>query len=137
MQRTPYFSLTVALCALLGIGLLPQIAAADTSAAVVAKYDKDSDRTLDLSEVTAAASARFDRLNKDTDTTLDMRAVKGVIGAKEFAAADSDHDGTLSKDEYLALVQKLFKRADADHDGTLNAKELSSKTGRMLKRLID
>jgi Ca2+-binding EF-hand superfamily protein len=137
MQRAPYLAIAFALCAFLGMGLAPRVAAADTSAAVVAKYDKDSDRTLDLAEVTTAANARFERLNKDADTTLDMREVKGVIGAKAFAAADSDHDGTLSKDEYLALVQKLFKQADTDQDGTLNKQELSSKAGRMLKRLID
>jgi hypothetical protein len=80
---------------------------------------------------------RFCRLNTDADTTLDMREVKGVIGEKEFAAADADHDDTLSKTEYLALVQKLFKRADVAQDGTLDAKELFSKPRRMLKRLID
>jgi Ca2+-binding EF-hand superfamily protein len=114
-----------------------QTAAADTPAAVVSKLGKDSDRTLDLAEVNAGASKRFDRLNKDTDTTLDMQEVKGVIGAKAFAAADTDHDGTMSKDEYLALVQKLFNEADANHDGTLNAKELGSTAGLKLKRLID
>jgi hypothetical protein len=43
---------------------------------------------------------------------------------------------TLSKDEYLALVERLFKRADVDNDGTLDSKELSSKSARTLKRLI-
>jgi EF hand len=67
------------------------------------------DQTLDVAEVNTAASARFER----------------------------DHDGTLSKDEYLDLVQKLFKQADTDHDGTLDAKELRSKAGQRLRRLID
>jgi hypothetical protein len=104
---------------------------------VVAKYDKDNDRTLDLAEVKAAAAAHFDKLNKDSDSTLESKEVKGVIGPKAFAAADTDHDGSLSKDEYLALVTKLFNRADADHDGTLSASELKSKSGQALKRLID
>jgi Ca2+-binding EF-hand superfamily protein len=112
-------------------------AATEPSAAVVAKYDKDSDQTLDWAEVQAAASARFDRLNKDTDATLDTQEVKGIIGEAAFKAADTDHDGTLSKAEYLALVKKLFKQADADHDGTLDAQELGSKTGHKLKLLID
>ena len=73
----------------------------------------------------------------DNDATLDMREVKGIIGEKAFAAADTDQDGTLSKAEYMLLVQRLFKQADTDHDGTLDAKELTSKSGIMLKRLID
>jgi Ca2+-binding EF-hand superfamily protein len=105
--------IALGLCVFLGVSLAPQIACADTAAAVVAKYDRDSDQTLDLAEMNTAASARFERFNKDADTSLDMREVKGVIGVKAFAAADTDHDGTL------------------------DAKELKSKAGRTLKRLID
>jgi hypothetical protein len=114
----------------------PCAAAAEPSAAVVAKYDKDSDKTLDWNEVEAAAGARFDKLNKDSDGTLDSKEVRGVIGPATFQDADTDHDGTLSKLEYLALVKKRFKEADADNDGTISAKELSSKTGHSLKLLI-
>jgi hypothetical protein len=111
--------------------------AATPAAAVVAKYDKDNDKTLDLAEVKAAAAAHFDQLNKDSDNTLDANEVKGVIGARTFKAADPDNDGTLDKDEYLALVAKLFDKADVDHDGTIDAKELASKSGHALRRLID
>jgi Ca2+-binding EF-hand superfamily protein len=104
---------------------------------VVTKYDKDNDKTLDLDEAKAAASAHFDKLNKDGDNTLETQEVKGVIGPKAFKAADTDHDGTISRDEYLALVEKLFKRADTDHDGKLSAAELKSSSGQALKRLID
>ncbi|HTB66879.1 MAG TPA: hypothetical protein VK727_11660 [Steroidobacteraceae bacterium] len=109
MLRAP--TMLIALCSsvFLGASLAPQIACADGAAAVVSKYDRDSDQTLDLSEVNTAASARFER----------------------------NHDGTLSKDEYLALVQKMFKQADVDHDGTLDAKELHSRAGQRLQRLID
>jgi Ca2+-binding EF-hand superfamily protein len=108
-----------------------------SAADVVAKYDTDSDHTLSLEEVKAAASAHFDTLNKDGDSTLETKEVQGVIGAKAFKAADTDHDGSLSKDEYLALVEKLFQKTDTDHDGTLTSAELHSKSGRALKRLID
>ncbi len=40
-------------------------------AAIVSKYDTDNDKSLDLAEVKAAASAHFDKLNKDGDTTLE------------------------------------------------------------------
>jgi|HubBroStandDraft_1064217.scaffolds.fasta_scaffold643886_1 hypothetical protein len=124
--------------ALLGCSaLLSSAGAATPASAVVAKYDKDSDKTLDLSEVKAAAAAHFDKLNKDSDSTLDSTEVKGIIGPAAFKAADPDNDGTLSKDEYLALVEKWFKKADTDHDGTLDAKELSTKSGHQLRRLID
>jgi Ca2+-binding EF-hand superfamily protein len=62
---------------------------------------------------------------------------EGLIGARTFKAADPDNDGTLTKDEYLALVEKLFNKADVDHDGTLSVRELKSKAARTLKHLIE
>jgi hypothetical protein len=53
-----------------------------------------------------------------------------------LAAADPDHDGTLTKDEYLALVEQRFSAADPDHDGTLDAKEVNSRAGQALLRLL-
>jgi len=114
-----------------------QSAVAATPSEVVAKYDKDNDKTLDWNEVKAAAAAHFDRLDKDSDQTLDSKEVAGLIGKKAFAAADTDHDGTLSKDEYLGLAEKLFKQADIDHDHTLDSAELDSQPGKALHRLID
>jgi EF hand len=58
------------------------------------------------------------------------------LSAKELSAADPDHDGTLTKDEYLAVVEQRFNAANADSDGTLDAKELTTKAGQKLMRLL-
>ncbi|MFX4481875.1 hypothetical protein ABTA99_19590, partial [Acinetobacter baumannii] len=50
--------------------------------------------------------------------------------------ADPDKDGTFSKDEYLAIVERRFRAADPDHDGTLDAKELGTRAGQALLRLM-
>ncbi len=47
-----------------------------------------------------------------------------------------DHDGSLTKDENLDLVEKLFNAADTGKDGTLTAKDLNSKGRCALLRLI-
>jgi EF hand len=104
---------------------------------VISQSAKNGDETLDLAEVKAAASAKFDKLNEDADGTLDAKEVGGIIGAKTFKAADTDSDGTLTKDEYLALVEKLFKKADVDHDGTLSVQELKSEAAQTLRHLIE
>ena len=57
------------------------------------------------------------------------------MSATEFASADPDKDGTLSKDEYLK-VKSRFKAADPDNDGTLDEKELRSRAGQALLRLL-
>jgi hypothetical protein len=138
MKRIAMIFGALALCSVPATEPMAQSGAGATSASgVVSKYDKDSDRTLDLAEVKAAAGAHFDKLDKDADGTLDSNEVKRVIGPRTFKAADPDNDRTLSKDEYLALVERLFKKADSDSDGTLTAAELKSHWSRALKRLID
>ncbi len=119
-----------------GLSLACDVSAALAAPSPIAALDKDHDDTLDLAEVKDAASSVFDKLEKDHDSTLDRREVGGRVATGEFKEADPDKDATLTKDEYLALVEKLFHEADADKDGTLTAKELHSKAGRSLLRLI-
>jgi Ca2+-binding EF-hand superfamily protein len=122
----------------LSVAILPiaLITTKSFAASAIAALDKNKGGTLDLAEVKDAAAAVFDKLEKDSDATLDRKEIGGRLGTKEFKEADSDNDKTLSKDEYLALVEKLFNAADADKDGMLDAKELRSKAGRALLRLI-
>jgi Ca2+-binding EF-hand superfamily protein len=46
-------------------------------------------------------------------------------GAKLWLSAmDSDHDGTVSKEEFTAYMGAQFDKADTDHDGTLDRNEM-------------
>ena len=58
------------------------------------------------------------------------------MSAKELAAADPDHDGTLTADEYLSVVEQRFNAANPDKDGTLDARELNTRAGQALLRLL-
>ncbi len=40
-----------------------------------------------------------------------------------MAGADADHDGTITKAEYLARVEARFARLDTNHDGKIDATE--------------
>jgi Ca2+-binding EF-hand superfamily protein len=64
------------------------------------------------------------------------RELRGRINGSDFAAADPDNDGTLDKNEFVAIVEKRFKAADPDNEGTIDAKELKSAAGRSLTRLL-
>ena len=125
---------TVAAAALVGVAA-PALAASKTDPLV--SFDTDNDGTVDLDEAKKAAGALFDKLDTDKDGTLDLKELKGRLTAKEFKAADPDNDGTLSKDEYLAMVEKRFKAADPDNDGTISAAEFKSRAGLSLSQLLD
>jgi Ca2+-binding EF-hand superfamily protein len=116
--------------------LLGTVLPAMAKSSLIRMLDTDNDGTVDLAEAKAAASVLFDKLEHDKDGTLDKHELARRLSAKELAAADPDHDGTLTKDEYLALVEQRFSAADPDHDGTLDAKELNSPAGKALLRLL-
>jgi Ca2+-binding EF-hand superfamily protein len=78
-----------------------------------------------------------DKLDADKDGTLDIKELQGRLSRKDFDAADPDKDKTLTKEEYLAAVEKHFKAADADNDGTVSAAEFNTPSGRALVRLLN
>jgi Ca2+-binding EF-hand superfamily protein len=101
--------------------------------------DKDKDGTLDREEAKAVCGEKFDVMDTDKDDTLTKEELN-VCGrkkhnehdklhekrSKEFAAADKDADGTLTKDEAKKLkkVYKNFDAIDADKDGTVSRDEV-------------
>jgi len=103
----------------------------------VARFDTDKDGTVDLAEAKKAAGDLFDKLDTDKDGTLDIKELQGRLSRKEFAAADPDHDKTLSKDEYLSVVEQRFKAADPDNDGTMSEAEFHTRAGHALLRLME
>jgi Ca2+-binding EF-hand superfamily protein len=126
----------VAALAGLGFTAVPALAQKKKNSTLVGQFDTDNDGTVDLNEAKKAAMELFDKLDTDKDGTLDLKELHGRLSRKEFAAADPDHDKTLSKDEYLALVEQRFKAADSDHEGTLSNSEFHTPKGRALARLL-
>jgi hypothetical protein len=117
------------------MGVAPRAFAA-SEAGPVARFDTDNDSTVDLKEAKSAAGALFDKLDSDKDGTIDFKELNGRLTQKEFTAADPDNDGSLSKDEYLAVIEKRFKAADRDNDGTVSADEFKTAAGRSLSQLL-
>jgi Ca2+-binding EF-hand superfamily protein len=99
-------------------------------------FDTDNDGTVDLNEAKKAASALFDKLDTDKDGTIDAKELNGRLSRSDLTGADPDNDGTLTKDEYLAFVEKRFKAADPDNDGTVSAAEFKTAAGQSLSQLL-
>ncbi len=56
-------------------------------------------------------------------------SAKEVSAAEFMAAANTNKDNTLSKDEISAYAKKKFTEIEADHDKTLDQKELQGRVG--------
>lgn len=52
-----------------------------------------------------------------------MRGMHGMRGGMMMAMADANHDGVVTKDEFMAAAMKHFDQADANHDGKVTAEE--------------
>jgi Ca2+-binding EF-hand superfamily protein len=102
----------------------------------VTRFDTDHDGTVDIDEAKKAASDLFDRLDTDRDGSLSIKELQGRLTGKGFSAADPDKDNTLTKDEYLTVVEQRFRAADTDGDGTVNAEEFLKPAGQALARLL-
>lgn len=99
--------------------------------------DRDRDGTIDLEEVKRAAALLFERLDRHRTGRLSRTQLgRGRMTVAEFSWADRDHDGTVTKDEYLALVERQFRAADLDHDGTVSRAEFKARSGLPLRRLL-
>jgi Ca2+-binding EF-hand superfamily protein len=99
--------------------------------------DSSGDGKVDLDEIKKAAAAKFDALDRNRTGTLTRREVGRLrLSRKDFAAAYPDKDGTLSKDEYLAIVEQRFKAADTKKQGYLTLAEFNSRAGLPLRRLV-
>jgi Ca2+-binding EF-hand superfamily protein len=99
--------------------------------------DTDKDGTLNLPEAKAGASAKFDTIDANHDGTLDVKDLAAAnVDKAEIEKADHDHNGTLTKDEYGALVEDAFKAADRNGDGKLSPTELQTSAGQKLRSLI-
>jgi len=62
--------------------------------------------------------------------------MQGRLGGKDFSAADPDKDKTLTKNEYLTVVEQRFTAADTYGDGTVIAEEFRKPAGQALARLL-
>jgi Ca2+-binding EF-hand superfamily protein len=94
--------------------------------------DTDGDGAVSRDEFVSTRTEQFGKRDRNGDGFVDTKdlgerasarprvsqAMSGIV--KQF---DVDHDGKLSKDEFVAGGLKIFERADADHNGSLDEKE--------------
>jgi hypothetical protein len=117
-------------------GSTAAVAQSGMGSSPLAALDTDHDGTVDFFEAKRAALDLFDRLDTDHDGTVSIGELHGRLGRGAFSAADPDRDATLTRDEYLAVVEQRFRAADPDGDGTVSAREFRTPAGRALARLL-
>ena len=137
MQPGPTIRLVVAIL-LSGTCLILMSASTEarrSSASILRMLDTNHDGHVDLAEAKSAASMLFDRLDQDKDGTLDAKELHGRLTKKDLTSEGKERT-TLTKAEYLAIVEERFKKADVNNDGKIVLKELDSPAGGALTKLL-
>jgi len=107
--------------------------------------DPYGDATVSRLDAAAKAGQDFDKLDTNHDGYLsddEMAATLPDIRMRTFASRinaviDTDKDGKVSKEEFVAMALQRFDRADADHDGQLTKAERDAAREAMRARFRD
>lgn len=113
------------------------LAAGGARPASFAALDRDRRGMINLDQAKNAAGLLFDQLDRHRTGKLPHAQFgRHRLTVAEFNWADRNHDGALTRDEYLALVERQFAAADLDHKGGVSRTEFESRTGLPLRRLL-
>lgn len=127
---------------MLGVIALPACARMGRADPVelIRQADTNHDGVISHDEFMSARIARFDRMDRNHDGHLDDSDLPRFVGSRAGAAdkfhaamqmADTDHDGKVSRDEFVNGGSRMFGMIDTDHDGVIDPDELQRATQRL------
>ncbi len=133
------------------------------AAEMFAKMDANKDGKLDAADRQARRAAMFDRLDTDKNGAISrdefnvrhqradgegmkgkgtrghgmrgMHGKKGMGGMMMLGMADTNKDGAVSRDEFLAAHARHFDMADANKDGSLTPDERKAAHAKMREHM--
>lgn len=96
------------------------------------RADTNGDGVIERSEFVAMRGAMFDRLDRKKKGQIALSAAPRAMQKRGeqlrmvLVAADADHNGVVTRQEFMSAPTPGFDRADTDGDGRVTAKELQA-----------
>ena len=102
----------------------------------IAQADTNGDGQITRAELIAYRAGQFSRLDRNGDGFIDTNDVPGMVASRfeprirqMNAQFDANHDGRVSRDEFVNGPTLGFDMADANHDGVVTQAELRAAMG--------
>jgi Ca2+-binding EF-hand superfamily protein len=83
------------------------------------QIDTNDNGAVNRREYQAFMTKAFEKLDANNDGSLSQTETADILNADQFAAADADGNGRVSRDEFMDRVMKDFAAADKSGDGRL------------------
>jgi Ca2+-binding EF-hand superfamily protein len=131
MRQIPVFFAAI-FFAMLTLPAMAQRAMQDPSQ-IFDQADTNHDGRVSRDEFLAARSARFDKLDRNHDGDLTDADIPAFLQSNAsmmqkmhamLASADTNHDGKVSREEFVQQGMQLFDMADTNHDGYVDKDEM-------------
>ncbi len=97
----------------------------------IKQADANCDGNVTRGEFTAYRVQQFSRIDRNSDGFIDMQDVPRMMASRVeprlkqvITQFDADHDGRVSRDEFVNGPARGFDFADANHDGVVTQEEM-------------
>ncbi|WP_025398484.1 EF-hand domain-containing protein [Rhizobium leguminosarum] len=82
--------------------------------------DTNTSKTVDRSEYETFMGTAFGSLDKNKDGSLLSDETVQILTVEQFTLTDANHNGRISRSEFMQRVMADFATADHDRDGSLH-----------------
>lgn len=118
-MKTLAFATTLILCQCVGAVAQQQQQPGSMYQGQMERLDGNASKAVDRSEYETFMGTAFGSLDKNKDGSLQSDETVQILTVEQFTLTDANHNGRISRSEFMQRVMADFATADHDRNGNL------------------